>query len=180
LYEKSISLERALTSFAFGTISKKYLHGVVYFIHVSSSLERIRVISSNGCAIDQDIDTNEDSVCGDGIVNGNEQCDDGNTTNGDGCENDCTNTPDPVCGDGSQLIIKKADYFLSVEKLKVNGEATVGTLISIINSDTGDILRENIRVNDYSTWKAEIQNVGSNLENISVISSTGCTIDQEI
>ena len=27
--------------------------------------------------------------CGDGVVEGNEECDDGNTTNGDGCDNDC-------------------------------------------------------------------------------------------
>jgi len=28
--------------------------------------------------------------CGDGVVEGSEECDDGNTTNGDGCNNDCT------------------------------------------------------------------------------------------
>ena len=28
--------------------------------------------------------------CDDGIVNGVEECDDGNTTNGDGCSGDCT------------------------------------------------------------------------------------------
>lgn len=30
-----------------------------------------------------------DTVCGDGIVDGTEECDDGNTTNGDGCDNNC-------------------------------------------------------------------------------------------
>lgn len=29
-------------------------------------------------------------LCGDGILNGGEQCDDGNLTNGDGCASDCT------------------------------------------------------------------------------------------
>src|SRR5690606_5141256 len=29
-------------------------------------------------------------VCGDGVVTGGEQCDDGNGVAGDGCENDCT------------------------------------------------------------------------------------------
>lgn len=46
------------------------------------------------------------SVCGDGIVNGPETCDDGNTTNGDGCNDTCKfetgpgTTPTPVCGNG--------------------------------------------------------------------------------
>lgn len=36
-------------------------------------------------------------VCGDGIVDLGEDCDDGNTNNNDSCRNDCTA---PVCGDG--------------------------------------------------------------------------------
>ena len=36
-------------------------------------------------------------VCGDGIVDPGEQCDDGNDVNDDACRNDCTI---PVCGDG--------------------------------------------------------------------------------
>jgi cysteine-rich repeat protein len=36
-------------------------------------------------------------VCGDGIVQAGEQCDDGDTVNGNGCTNACTL---PVCGDG--------------------------------------------------------------------------------
>src|SRR5215831_14261794 len=37
------------------------------------------------------------AVCGNGVVEGSEQCDDGNTVNGDGCEADCTL---PRCGNG--------------------------------------------------------------------------------
>jgi cysteine-rich repeat protein len=36
-------------------------------------------------------------VCGDQIVDANEECDDGNTSNADSCRNDCTA---PRCGDG--------------------------------------------------------------------------------
>jgi cysteine-rich repeat protein len=36
-------------------------------------------------------------VCGDGILQSPEQCDDGNSVNGDGCEANCTL---PVCGNG--------------------------------------------------------------------------------
>ena len=37
--------------------------------------------------------------CGNGIKEGGEECDDGNTINGDGCESDCTISPDE-CGNG--------------------------------------------------------------------------------
>jgi cysteine-rich repeat protein len=36
-------------------------------------------------------------ACGDGVVDSEEACDDGNTTNTDGCTNDCS---EPRCGDG--------------------------------------------------------------------------------
>ena len=35
--------------------------------------------------------------CGDGVVSGGEECDDGNNIDGDGCQGNCQN---PVCGDG--------------------------------------------------------------------------------
>jgi cysteine-rich repeat protein len=40
--------------------------------------------------------------CGDGIINGNEGCEDGNSVNGDGCSSSCVIETDPagVCGDG--------------------------------------------------------------------------------
>ncbi|MEZ4435306.1 MAG: hypothetical protein R3F65_23105 [bacterium] len=39
-------------------------------------------------------------MCGDGEVEGVEQCDDGNRVAGDGCAPDCTVEPDTICGDG--------------------------------------------------------------------------------
>lgn len=39
-------------------------------------------------------------VCGDGIVDGNEQCDDGNTVSGDGCSATCATEFDVKCGNG--------------------------------------------------------------------------------
>ena len=51
-----------------------------------------------------DITTNV-GVCGDGVLQKNEQCDDGNIINGDGCSATCQDetisTPQPVCGDGN-------------------------------------------------------------------------------
>ena len=37
-------------------------------------------------------------VCGDGMVDAGEECDDGNTVDADGCQADCMSCP--VCGDG--------------------------------------------------------------------------------
>jgi cysteine-rich repeat protein len=49
------------------------------------------VVNGNIC------DANCTMGCGNGIVSGTEQCDDGNTNNNDACKNDCTLS---VCGDG--------------------------------------------------------------------------------
>ncbi|WAS98459.1 DUF4215 domain-containing protein [Nannocystis punicea] len=52
-------------------------------------------------------------VCGDGDVEGGEQCDDGNKIPGDGCENDCTPTPAPAtdpCGFPSDGVWLEIDY----------------------------------------------------------------------
>jgi cysteine-rich repeat protein len=47
-------------------------------------------------------DTPVDNECGDGVVEGIEECDDGNTTAGDGCAADCTTEDgDAVCGNGT-------------------------------------------------------------------------------
>ena len=39
-------------------------------------------------------------VCGDGVVDGDEQCDDGNTVSGDGCSATCTSELNSKCGNG--------------------------------------------------------------------------------
>lgn len=64
-------------------------------------LTRCRVCSSHCSWADGAV-----SVCGDGIVNGPETCDDGNTNNGDGCNSGCfweaaPVTPVAVCGNGT-------------------------------------------------------------------------------
>lgn len=40
-------------------------------------------------------------VCGNGTLEGEEACDDGNLVDGDGCQADCTLTPEPMCGNGA-------------------------------------------------------------------------------
>jgi cysteine-rich repeat protein len=39
-------------------------------------------------------------ICGDGVVEGSEQCDDGNMIDTDGCRNNCTIPPPPLCTTG--------------------------------------------------------------------------------
>lgn len=47
--------------------------------------------------------------CGDGIVNGNEQCDDGNSVDNDSCSNACQNVVLPICGDGTVQDSEQCD-----------------------------------------------------------------------
>ncbi|MFZ5469794.1 MAG: DUF4215 domain-containing protein [Myxococcota bacterium] len=50
------------------------------------------------------------TACGNGKLEGSEQCDDGNATDGDGCESDCTPTPDAsVCGNAVQEGSEQCD-----------------------------------------------------------------------
>lgn len=63
----------------------------------SSALSGVTLICTEGC-IDVGNNTNWEflSECGDGVVSGSEQCDDGNSVNTDSCPNDCRLA---VCGD---------------------------------------------------------------------------------
>lgn len=61
------------------------------------------------------------AVCGDGMVEGLEDCDDGNRVNGDGCDNDCTETFDN-----------------SVWDVVVSGEAGVQEAAQGVAVDTND------------------------------------------
>ncbi len=61
----------------------------------------LRVEDSTGLTHDATTTLRLLSVCGDTIVSGDEQCDDGNTENGDCCAFDCTfETIGTLCGDG--------------------------------------------------------------------------------
>ncbi len=50
-------------------------------------------------------DTTQPPVCGDGHLDANETCDDGNTAAGDGCSADCQIEPGFACGDPGSLCL---------------------------------------------------------------------------
>ena len=133
-------------------------------------------VDGDGCESDCTVTPVPDPVCGDGTVDSGEQCDDGNLVSGDGCSSTCQNE---VCADGNQPVISEIEYNRGDEKLHIKGRATSGTTLSIINPDSGKILAQGIRVRE-GKWEAEIKDVGSTLESISVISSNGCTIDRDV
>jgi hypothetical protein len=75
-----------------------------------------------------------------------------------------------ICPDGSLIGIKQMENNREDEKLHIKGQATVGTIISIINAGTDEILADAIKV-DRGEWEAKIDNVGNILENITVMTS---------
>jgi hypothetical protein len=77
------------------------------------------------------------------------------------------------------LFIKEMDYDRDDEELDIEGRASAGTTISIIDSDSGEILADNIMVRE-GRWEAEIEDVDDDLETISIISSNGCVVDQDV
>jgi hypothetical protein len=105
----------------------------------------------------------------------------------DGVDNDCdglSDADDPdceplLCSDENMPVIIEMEYNRGDEELHIKGRASAGTLITIVNSDTGETLAEDIRVRE-NKWEAELEDVGRDLGNISVISSNGCTVDLEV
>jgi cysteine-rich repeat protein len=90
-------------------------------------------------------------VCGNGILELGEACDDGNEVDGDGCEATCVETPPAVCGngtvegdelcdDGNQTDGDgcQADCTLTPEAVCGNGVVETGEACDDGNTENGD------------------------------------------
>ncbi|MGK0358273.1 MAG: cysteine-rich repeat protein [Bradymonadia bacterium] len=86
-------------------------------------------------------------VCGDGAVNGDEACDDGNLDNGDGCNDACQ--VEAVCGDGERGLGEECDdgnldagdgcdAVCAIERICGNGLTTNDEECDDGNLDNGD------------------------------------------
>ena len=153
-----------------------------------------------GDGIDNDCDGSVDEGCevtcpdvdGDGFTDascGGDDCNDNVATInpgvaevcGNGVDENCNGAIDDTCltcPDGTLLVIKKIEYDKDFNTIDIQGRATVGTTLSIINADTNETLVEGIIVKE-GKWKAEIKKVGSP-KNMSVLSSNGCAVDRAI
>lgn len=151
-----------------------------------------------GDSIDNDCDSAIDEGCdaacpdadGDGYLDaacGGTDCDDTdaaiNPAATEICGNDidenCNGASDDACTtcpDGSLLEVTEATY--DDEELQVEGRGNVGTTLTITDSD-GAILADGIRVRE-GRWQAEIEHLRQAPEWISVITSDGCAVEQEV
>jgi len=65
--------------------------------NTSASTTTCRYVCDTGYVWDGSACVTDNTDCGNGTVDGGEECDDGNLVNTDACKNDCT---DNICGDG--------------------------------------------------------------------------------
>ena len=152
-----------------------------------------------GDNIDNDCDGAVDEGCqaacpdadGDGYLDaacGGTDCNDSdaaiNPAAAEVCGNDidenCNGASDDVCvtcPDGSQLEVRRAEF--GDETLQIAGNGKVGTTISIADGATGEVLADGIEVRD-GRWYATVEDLDQAPESVSVTTSDGCTVDQEV
>lgn len=63
--------------------------------------QRVKLCRSNGTSCSELVTVKRTLLCGDGIVQSPEQCDDGNASNGDGCSDSCLIQSNGVCSASS-------------------------------------------------------------------------------
>jgi len=85
---------------------------------------------------------------------------------------DCT-----TCPDGSSLAVSTASY--EGGTLAATGRGNYRTTITITDTASGAALAEGIRVRE-GRWQAEITGLDAGPESITVITSDGCAVEQQV
>lgn len=142
-----------------------------------------------GCDVtcpDLDGDGYKDALCGGDDCNDSDPAINPGAAEicGNAVDENCNGTSDDTCltcPNGSLLVVKKILFSRAHDpRLTIAGRATVGTILSIVNADTGETLKEGVNVNDRARWKVVLRGVDLTLRNITITSSNGCAIDQTI
>jgi len=80
------------------------------------------------------------------------------------------------CSEGDFPVIVKTDYNEKAGKLNLDGFASDGSTITIMNADNGQVLAEGVIVRG-GIWKARINQLNTIPEHVNVISSNECMVD---
>uniref|UniRef100_A0A7S0F111 LNR domain-containing protein n=1 Tax=Hanusia phi TaxID=3032 RepID=A0A7S0F111_9CRYP len=93
------------------------------------------------------------TVCGDRMVRGPEECDDGNTRSGDGCSSNCTReehfvcsadltTCSSICGDGIKTMMDECDDGNRLNGDGCSGECTIEVHFTCVERDRKSVCNE--------------------------------------
>lgn len=147
----------------------------------------------NDCTDYEDCETSES--CGDSILNGNEQCDDGNNVDGDGCDSNCNDEQEDLetdqyaigAGETKQVTINKGDK-LSVTYEEKKDEKAVMTIKKITTADsTSETETHTVRVDEITEEKVTVtvtstpvtEDISLGAEEIFEFAQTGDVVEGE-
>jgi cysteine-rich repeat protein len=80
------------------------------------------------------------TTCGDGIIAGFEQCDDGNTANRDGCSSDCNVEFDFNCRGTPSVCVRASELFTVAGTVYVQDRIASGATVLLMQANSSNIL----------------------------------------
>ena len=143
-------------------------------------------LTCNSCEIETTGCVN-DPVCGNGVLESGEQCDDGNTVDGDGCNSVCElEQEEGVCGDGELNIGEECDDGNTIsgdgcsdicrrEQYCGDGVLDEGEECDDGNQETGDGCSATCQLEEGSYCGDGIQDDGEECDDGNTINGDGCS-----